>query len=75
MNLLGNSIKFTPVGGRIEIRTSQSGDGIFFTITDSGIGIAPEQLDYVFERFYKTDLSRDRSISGNGLGLAIVKKS
>lgn len=49
-------------------------DGIFFTITDSGIGIVPEQLDYVFERFYKTDLSRDRSISGNGLGLAIVKK-
>ncbi|WP_405158550.1 ATP-binding protein [Paenibacillus sp. FSL H8-0283] len=74
MNLLGNSIKFTPVGGRIEIRTSQSVDGIFFTISDSGIGIAPEQLDYVFERFYKTDLSRDRSISGNGLGLAIVKK-
>ncbi|WP_458463376.1 sensor histidine kinase [Paenibacillus sp.] len=45
-----------------------------FTITDSGIGVAPEQLDHIFERFYKTDPSRDRNIGGNGLGLAIVKK-
>ncbi|MGC5776409.1 sensor histidine kinase [Paenibacillus pabuli] len=74
MNLLGNSIKFTPAGGHIHIQTSQVANGILFTITDTGIGIAPEQLEYVFDRFYKTDLSRNRSISGNGLGLAIVKK-
>ncbi|AJS57221.1 ATP-binding protein [Paenibacillus sp. IHBB 10380] len=74
MNLLGNGIKFTPVGGHIEIRITHSVNEIFFAITDSGIGIAPEQLDYVFERFYKTDPSRNRNIGGNGLGLAIAKK-
>ncbi|MGX1832281.1 sensor histidine kinase [Paenibacillus taichungensis] len=74
MNLLGNSIKFTPAGGHIHIRTRQVENEILITITDTGIGIAQEQLEYVFDRFYKTDLSRNRSISGNGLGLAIVKK-
>ncbi|ULO09894.1 HAMP domain-containing protein [Paenibacillus sp. 19GGS1-52] len=74
MNLLGNGIKFTPVGGHIEIRITHLVNEIFVAITDSGIGIAPEQLDHVFERFYKTDLSRNRNIGGNGLGLAIAKK-
>ncbi|MFF2888304.1 ATP-binding protein [Paenibacillus sp. NPDC057967] len=74
MNVLGNSIKFTPEGGHIVISLSYSDDEIIFTIADSGIGIAPEQLDKVFERFYKSDQSRNRSISGSGLGLAIAKK-
>lgn len=74
MNLLGNGIKFTPIGGDIQIRITHSANEIFFSITDSGIGIAPEQLDYVFDRFYKTDPSRNRNIGGNGLGLAIAKK-
>lgn len=74
INLLGNAIKFTPAGGHIEIRITHSVNEIFFTITDSGIGIAPEQLDYVFKRFYKTDRSRNRNTGGNGLGLAIAKK-
>ncbi|GKU79413.1 HAMP domain-containing sensor histidine kinase [Paenibacillus sp. L3-i20] len=74
MNLLGNSIKFTPPNGHIEISLTQSGNEIIIAITDSGIGIAPEQIDFVFDRFYKTDPSRNRNISGNGLGLAIVKK-
>ncbi len=74
MNLLGNSIKFTPEGGHIEIRMTRAEKEVFFSITDTGVGIAPEQLDYVFERFYKTDRSRNRSIGGNGLGLAIAKK-
>jgi len=74
MNLLGNSIKFTPSGGHIEIRMTHSMNEILFRITNSGIGIAPEQLDYVFDRFYKTDMSRNRNIGGNGLGLAIAKK-
>ncbi|BBI35510.1 HAMP domain-containing sensor histidine kinase [Cohnella abietis] len=74
MNLFGNSIKFTPAGGHIEIHISHSANEIMFSITDSGIGIAQEQLEYVFERFYKTDPSRNRSNGGNGLGLAIAKK-
>jgi len=74
MNLLGNSIKFTPVGERIVIAINQSENEIELSITDSGIGIAAEQLDNVFERFYKTDQSRNRNVGGNGLGLAIAKK-
>lgn len=58
----------------IAIRMTQTEDDLFISIADSGIGIAPEQLEYVFERFYKTDSSRNRNISGNGLGLAIAKK-
>lgn len=73
MNLLGNSIKFTPEGGFIRFQISTRMDEYTVTLSDSGIGIAPEQLGRVFERFYKTDQSRSRS-GGNGLGLAIVNK-
>ncbi|MFC4304307.1 sensor histidine kinase [Cohnella boryungensis] len=73
MNLLGNSIKFTPEGGFIHILIRTRMDEYIVTLSDSGIGIAPEQLSRVFERFYKTDRSRNRS-GGNGLGLAIVHK-
>ncbi|WP_217594269.1 HAMP domain-containing sensor histidine kinase [Cohnella sp. GbtcB17] len=72
-NLLGNSIKFTPAGGFVHFRVHTRMDGYTVTLTDSGIGIAPEQLSRVFERFYKTDRSRSRS-GGSGLGLAIVSK-
>jgi Signal transduction histidine kinase len=72
-NLLGNGIKFTPEGGSITIQIRSRMDEYTVTVSDSGIGIAPEQLGRVFERFYKTDRSRSRS-GGNGLGLAIVNK-
>ncbi|AIQ71481.1 HAMP domain-containing sensor histidine kinase [Paenibacillus graminis] len=74
MNILGNAIKFTPGGGKIDIRITYAADGISLEIADSGIGIAAEHLNQVFERFYKTDQSRNRNTAGNGLGLAIVKK-
>ncbi|UKS24744.1 ATP-binding protein [Paenibacillus sp. HWE-109] len=74
MNILGNSIKFTPAGGHIQVCITHAADEIVVAISDSGIGIAREQLEHVFERFYKTDPSRNRSIGGNGLGLAIAKK-
>ncbi|RED83204.1 HAMP domain-containing sensor histidine kinase [Cohnella phaseoli] len=73
-NLLGNSIKFTPEGGLIHIQIRAGMDGYTVTLSDTGVGIAPEQLGRVFERFYKTDRSRNRSSGGNGLGLAIVQK-
>jgi len=73
-NLLGNGIKFTPAGGLIHVQLRTGMDRYTVTLSDSGVGIAPEQLDRVFERFYKTDRSRDRSSGGSGLGLAIVKK-
>lgn len=72
MNLLGNSIKFTPQGGQIQIELTANRNEYAVTITDTGIGIPPEELNHIFVRFYKTD--RSRSGKGNGLGLAIVKQ-
>lgn len=74
-NLLHNSIKFTPVGGRIAVVMCQQGDHVNFTIHDTGIGIPEADQAHIFERFYKADKSRTRSDNdGSGLGLSIVQK-
>jgi two-component system, OmpR family, phosphate regulon sensor histidine kinase PhoR len=73
-NLIHNSIKFTPQGGKVWIDLKQQGTVIEFRIRDSGIGIAAEDRARIFERFYKADRSRTRSNGGSGLGLAIAKK-
>ena len=75
MNVLTNGIKFTPEGGQIRIGIARP-DRYAYTVTiaDSGIGIAPEDVNRIFDRFYKSDRSRNRSSGGNGLGLAIVRK-
>ncbi|MCL4395574.1 MAG: HAMP domain-containing histidine kinase [Chloroflexi bacterium] len=73
-NLIHNSIKFTPEGGRIGVELCRRADRREFKITDTGPGIAPEDQAHVFERFYKADKSRTRSNGGSGLGLAIAKK-
>jgi signal transduction histidine kinase len=74
MNLLSNSIKFTPEGGNIRISIDSSAVEVSVTISDNGIGISPEEFNTVFQRFYKIDKSRNGNNNGNGLGLAIVKK-
>ncbi|WP_311520106.1 sensor histidine kinase [Paenibacillus albidus] len=74
MNLLSNSIKFTPEGGKIRIRLDSSAAEVSVTISDNGIGISPEEFNAVFQRFYKIGKSRNGTNNGNGLGLAIVKK-
>ncbi|WP_442602955.1 HAMP domain-containing sensor histidine kinase [Paenibacillus sp. KN14-4R] len=74
INLIHNSIKFTPNGGTIGIKLTQKGDEVVVRIRDTGVGIATEHHAYIFDRFYKTDKSRNRSLGGSGLGLAIVKK-
>jgi two-component system phosphate regulon sensor histidine kinase PhoR len=74
INLLQNSIKFTPEGGNINIILSKNEKFIFFSIEDNGIGMTDENRLHIFERFYMADKSRNRSMGGNGLGLAIVKK-
>ena len=73
-NLVSNAIRYTPPGGTITLawRAADGGDGAF-SVTDTGIGIAPEHLPRLTERFYRVDRSRSRATGGTGLGLAIVK--
>ncbi|MGM0714267.1 sensor histidine kinase [Brevibacillus parabrevis] len=73
INLLSNSIKFTPPHGTIFVSIQQSPD-IAVIIRDTGIGISEEERQHIFERFYKGDKSRNREATGSGLGLAIVQK-
>lgn len=72
INLLDNAVKFSPIGGKIEIRIKQTADSISVKISDQGGGISPETKEHIFDKFFQGDLSH--STSGNGLGLAIVKK-
>ena len=73
-NLISNAIRYTPSRGRIAIawRVDADGTGVF-SVADSGIGIAPEHVPRLTERFYRVDRSRSRATGGTGLGLAIVK--
>ena len=72
-NLLSNAIKFTPRDGEARIATRRAGAYLEITVTDTGKGIAPEFLPYVFERFRQADASTTRRFGGLGLGLSIVK--
>jgi signal transduction histidine kinase/ActR/RegA family two-component response regulator len=72
-NLLSNATKFTPEGGRIQLRMSRQNSHVEIVVTDSGIGISPEFLPYVFERFRQQDAGTRRRYGGLGLGLAIVR--
>ncbi len=71
-NLLSNAIKFTPKGGRVELRLERSRDAVEITVKDTGIGINPDFLPYIFDRFRQADTTSTRSHGGLGLGLAIV---
>ena len=73
-NLLTNALAFTPAQGRIEISAHSSDDWVQVSVTDTGVGIAAEDLPFVFERFYRADKSRTRATGGAGLGLAIAKQ-
>jgi two-component system phosphate regulon sensor histidine kinase PhoR len=72
-NLVSNAIRYTPSGGRITLAWRAADDGAVFEVADTGIGIAPEHLPRLTERFYRVDRSRSRETGGTGLGLAIVK--
>lgn len=74
MNLVHNAIKFTPEGGAIHIEARMANGTGEVCITDSGIGIDEAHIPHLFERFFKADVSRNRTIAGNGLGLSIVQK-
>lgn len=74
INLLNNSIKFTPEGGKICVSISKKEKDVKVTISDNGIGMTTENLTHIFERFYKVDKSRSCGTGGSGLGLSIVKR-
>jgi signal transduction histidine kinase len=69
-NLVGNAIKFTPVGGRITVAADRAGDRVRFAISDTGPGIAPEEIPHLFDRYWQ---SAKNARLGAGLGLFIVK--
>jgi CheY-like chemotaxis protein len=73
-NLLSNAVKFTPKGGKIEVLIERVNSHLEITVQDSGLGIKPEFLPHVFERFRQADSSTTRSYGGLGLGLSIVKQ-
>ncbi len=72
-NLVENAVRHTAAGGRVAVTTRRSDEGIWLSVRDTGIGIAPEHLPRVFERFYRVDPGRSREAGGTGLGLAIVR--
>jgi histidine kinase len=74
-NLLGNALRHTPTGGRVGVGVETRDDNVLFRVSDTGVGIAPEHLPRVFERFYRVEKSRSRSEArgGSGLGLAISR--
>lgn len=73
INLISNAIKFTDAGGKINIQLLECNKQIKIIIEDTGIGIGEEDLPYVFQRFYRSDVSRSRKTGGTGIGLSITK--
>jgi len=72
-NLIGNAIKFTPAGGHVDVSVSATGEGAGFTVKDDGVGIDPEELEHVFDRFYRGTRRPQERAGGSGLGLAIAR--
>lgn len=73
-NLIDNAIQYTPNEGTIALKTTQRDNGIAVEVQDNGIGISPEDIPYIFDRFYRADSARPADKGGTGLGLAIVRK-
>ena len=73
VNLIDNAVKYNREGGGVRVRCAAAGESVRIAVEDDGVGIAPEHLDRVFERFYRVDKERSRDAGGTGLGLAIVK--
>jgi two-component system, OmpR family, sensor kinase len=73
-NLVENAIRYTPPGGTVTLALRRRGPVAEVTVSDTGIGIPPEHLPHIFERFYRVDTGRSRAVGGTGLGLSIVRQ-
>jgi signal transduction histidine kinase len=73
-NLIDNAIKYTPEGGSIYVNVLGDGDRVLINVTDTGIGISADDLQHIFQKFYRADNSDTRTIGGTGLGLYLVKQ-
>ena len=71
--LIENALKYTPAGGQVQVRLRQDGAAVVLDVSDSGIGIAAEDLPHVFDRFWRADKARSRGAGGTGLGLSIAR--
>ncbi|UII54850.1 HAMP domain-containing histidine kinase [Cytobacillus spongiae] len=71
-NLLSNAIKYNDLNGNIDISIEHNGEWVSVTFEDTGIGMRPSELDRIFDRFYRADMARTRTVEGSGLGLSIV---
>nr|WP_152521167.1 HAMP domain-containing sensor histidine kinase [Nocardiopsis ganjiahuensis] len=72
-NLVGNAVRHTPAGGTVTVQAHRAGPQAVIRVSDTGVGIAEEDLPHVFDRFWRADRSRNRRTGGSGLGLAIVR--
>jgi signal transduction histidine kinase len=73
LNLVGNALQYTPAGGQVTVRTWAAAEFVYVEVRDTGIGITPEHLPRLFDRFYREDHSRSRAGGGSGIGLTIAK--
>jgi histidine kinase len=73
MNLLGNALQYTPADGRVSVSAARQGTFVRFSVSDTGVGLAAEDRERIFQRFYRVDKSRSRASGGSGIGLTIAR--
>jgi signal transduction histidine kinase len=74
VNLIDNAVKYSPNGGRIELRLERSNGYVQIAVKDEGLGIPPAEQDHIFEKFYRLDPDMARGVGGTGLGLYICRE-